>query len=216
MATNRRGLTFVEMLVAVSLLALVSMTAVATFTGGIRVWERVQAHGDQDKWLHLAVHELRRDLRNLRIFTPVPFEGDGSEFSAAAIVPSPPPPPYAKPGEAPEEELGRVAYYFDAGRRRLCRSQHIYRGLEHARAHDTCQPVLERITRARFSYFGASPESGQVEWVGRWESPQPPMAVKVEFRYDEPTTRRPIERTVVVSLPLYRVDDGQASGGDGT
>ena len=76
---RRRGLTLVELLVASALMALVAGASVATLSGGFKVWQRLQALGQQSQWTEVAFDEIRRDLRNTRRFSLIPFEGTYSQ-----------------------------------------------------------------------------------------------------------------------------------------
>ena len=46
---------------------------------------------------------------------------------------------------------------------------------------DHCQPVLEHVTRVRFTYLGQREAGEAAEWSGRWESDRLPLAVKMEL-----------------------------------
>ena len=56
----RGGLTLVELLVTVALMALVAGACAATFAGGLRVWERLTALGARQAWVPVAFDEIRR------------------------------------------------------------------------------------------------------------------------------------------------------------
>ncbi len=191
------GMTLVELLITLSLIALVAGTITATFSGGIGVWERIQQHGRRDQWADVALDEIRRDLQNARRFSPIKFAGEYDEVSFASVV------PWARRGEVVHDEPGRLAYYFDSMRHRLCRSETAYRLLRRARVRDSCHSVLEPVDRARFSYYRADPD-GQAEgtWADSWDEDQPPLAVKVELSYDDPATHRPLAYTCIVHVPV--------------
>jgi prepilin-type N-terminal cleavage/methylation domain-containing protein len=213
-AAARRGLTLIELLVSVALLSLVSATVVATFIGGIQVWERLEGYGQRERWLQLAFHQIRHDVRNLRVFTPVAFDGQYDEWIGAAMVPGPPPRPGDPIPLVEPMELGRLGYFFDSNHRRLCRASDPYRTMRNARLRDECQVVLSDVRRVRFSYYGHDPNSHELSWLNRWEQPQPPLAVKVEIRYDDPATKRPVDRALIVTVPVYRPPDGDADSSE--
>ena len=171
---TRRAFTIVELLVTTSLMALVGGTAVAALAGGIRVWERATAYGTQQQSAVITAGDLRRDLQNLRRFAPVPFDGVYQQWSAAAVE-------RVSPGEEGPPEIGRLGYFLDEHRQLLCRSFVPYRLMKRYRLTERCQPVLEGVTRVRFSYYGTEEESGTLDWHDRWKSTTPPIAVKSEF-----------------------------------
>ena len=189
-------MTLVELLVTLSLVALVAGTIVATFSGGIGVWERIQRHGARDQWVDVAFDEIRRQLQSSRRFSKIKFQGEHDELSFATVV------PWARRGEPAHDEPGRMAYYFDSSRRRLCRSETAYRLLRRRDVREGCRVVLESVARARFSYYAVDPDGRSGSWADSWDEDDPPLAVKVELSYDDPATRRPLAYTLIVHLPV--------------
>ena len=191
-----RGLTLVELLVTLSMVALVSGTVVATFAGGLRVWERVKSHSTQSQWLQLAYDQLRRDLHNVRRFAPIPYEGGYDTLAFPTVIST------STPEGVAVSEIGQAGYFLDEARHTLCRSQHPYRRLRSARLRDTCQPVMTGVTRLRFSYYALNPDNQTTEWLGSWSSAEPPLAVKIELRCREEAANSPVDHTLIVRLPL--------------
>ncbi len=174
-----------ELLITTSLLTLVGAATVATLAGGVRVWERAVVFGTHQQHALIAIERLRRDLRNARPFAPIPFAGGYQQLFHAGTG-------LADPGDDGPEELGRLGYFLDERRRVLCRSFTPYRQMRRVRGTDRCHAVLEGVTRVRFSYFGRDETGGTESWSSRWESDQPPVAVKMELTVaserDEPVT----------------------------
>ncbi|HEX9780014.1 MAG TPA: type II secretion system protein [bacterium] len=192
--TRRGGLTLVEMLVVCALVALISASLVAGLAGGLRVWERSRSRGIQDQWILLAFDGLRRDLRRVRPFAPIPVEGDYESVSVPALVTM---------GTAGGEDLrepGRVSYFFDSRQGMLCRSSHAYRWMRRHSMRDSCEPVLEHVSRVRFEYF-AIDEHGAGEWLQGWSAPTPPAAVRIRISSRSPGAETAPERTLTVTIP---------------
>ena len=192
-----RGFTFVEMLVALSLLTLVSASIAATLSGGLSVWQRAQTVGLHDQALQVAVAQLQRDLHQVRRFAPLPFTGEYDEVSFPAMVMSATTEPAAD-----EPVLGRLGYFFDSGRRRLCRSFHDYRDVRQRHLKDVCHPLLTDVERVRFGYYGWDESSSAYGWMSDWSTPTPPLAVKVELGWPQPAGRPVESQTIIVRLPL--------------
>ena len=188
----RGGLTLVELLVTVALMALVAGACAATFAGGLRVWERLAALGARQAWVPVAFDEIRRDLHRVRRFKPIPFAGRYDRVSFPALV-------AAIGADGVEaDEIGQRGYFFDSARRRLCQSAQPYRRLRHDRLTDACSPVLTDVERVRMSYYGVDPDSGVNGWSGSWSGPEPPLAVKIEVT---PEARDAETQTLLVQLP---------------
>ena len=172
-----RGFTLVELLVTVALMALVAGTCLAVLGGGMRVWRRATAYGTQEQSVLVAFDRMRRDLENARRFSPVPFEGryDQPTFAQVERVDSDSQNPY---------ELGQLGYFLNERQHLLCRSFVPYRSMKRVKLKDHCQPILEGVAAARFSYFGTT-EEGEAGWSQRWHSKELPSAVRVSLTIGE-------------------------------
>ena len=188
-----RGLTFVELLVTVCLLSMLAMAVAAMIAGGLRLWQRMQARGTGREALQIAAAQLRRDLRSVRRFKPINFEGEHDRVAFPAVVVD---------AKRDEPELGRLAYFFDWGHRRLCRSAFAYPRARRFSVTDQCATVMEGVRRVRFSYYEFDTETGIGDWTGSWSSQEPPLAVKVEIGYDEQGARQPLTEAITIHLPL--------------
>lgn len=169
-----RGVTLVELLVAISLMALVGGAAVAALAGGVRVWERAVALGSHRQAALIAFDRLRRDVQNARRFEALVFEGTYDQLAFAAVEPD------ASEADAPPE-LGRLGYFLDPRRQILCRSFVPYRLVKRVRLRDRCQAVLEGVTQVRFAFFGPDPERSETRWVERWRSPDLPTGIRIDL-----------------------------------
>lgn len=190
-AAPRAGVTLVELLVTVSLMALMGAAIVAVLSGGLRVWQRARTFGTQGQFALLAVDRLRRDLHNVRRSARIPFEGayDRCAFAAAG---------QSAVDGSPLPEMGRLGYFLDEPRRRLCRSFVPYRLMRTRDLTDRCQPVLEDVTRARFSYRGSSTDTQPSDWSEHWDALLPPRAVKIALTVQPPREPAAVHTAVIV------------------
>ncbi|MBI3011075.1 MAG: hypothetical protein HYY58_01090 [Candidatus Omnitrophica bacterium] len=193
------GLTLVELLVTLALLAAVIGTVAATFAGGVRVWERLEARGTRDQWVQVALEQLRHDLHNLRAFEPIGFEGSYDEFAFPALV------PVDVEGAPSHDEVGRLGYFFDQIHQRLCRSRHSYRTLRGHRVKDACDTVLAEVDRLRVRYGALDPDTNVLTWSESWSSAEIPLAVKIEVGYRDASTQRSASRSLLVLLPAASI-----------
>ena len=193
---KRKAFTLVELLVTTALVSLVGAAVVAAMSGCLRVWGKINSHGDTTSWTEVAFEGIRRDLHNVKKFTPVAFDGEYDTMTFASLVSM----PLSKGEEIPE--IGRVGYYFDNQHKRLCRTQVPYRLLRRARLKDRCDAVMTDVKRVRFSYFTPKTETSEGGWGSSWEDPEPPIAVKVEVNYDERTLGKTGSEVLLVHVPL--------------
>ncbi len=189
------GFTFVELLITLALLTLVVGTIAATLSGGLSIWQRTQTIGTQDQALQVAAVQLQRDAHGVRRFAPMPFEGAYDEVSFPAMVPA-----------ADEPMLGRVGYFFDSGRRRLCRSSVEVRDVRLRRLREACQPLLTEVDRARFAYYGWDEASAGYGWTSEWSAPTMPLAMKIELGWRVTPNAPLTNQTMLVRIPIAATD----------
>ena len=163
----------------VSLMALVGAGAVGALSGGVKVWERAMVFGTGQPEALLACEWLRRDVQNARLFAPIPFKGEYDQYSFAAVDRD------LAQASGPKE-LGRLGFFYDQPRKRLCRSFVPYALMHDRRLKDQCQSMLEGVTRMRVSFFGIE-ESGRPEWSGDWSVKEHgPWGLKTELTLERP------------------------------
>jgi hypothetical protein len=187
-----KGFALVELLITTSLMALVVGAIVAVLSGGFRVWKRALEYGTHEQASLIAFEGMRRDFHNRRRFALVPFEGNYEEAGFAAVSHAEPHGHGPRQGVDPRpdtpREIGRLGYYLDGHRHLLCRSFVPYRLMRRVRLRDHCDVVLEDVQRVRFEYFGSPSgvDADESAWSTRWESPDPPLAVKTSLVIQEP------------------------------
>ena len=189
---RRSGLTFVEMLVTITLVVGVASAAVAMLSGGLRVWERVSPAERWDIAALIAFDRIRTDMRSVRPFALMGFEGDYGSFSFAGVPAD---------GSADVGSLQRIGYYHDSPRQILCRSVVPFPESERRRLKEGCQTVLEDVESVRVSYAASDAGSGEVSWSSDWSGGGLPAAVKVEVVYGARSSRGE-ERSRSIVAPL--------------
>lgn len=194
-----RGFTLVELLVAIALLAVVTLATAATLTSGWMVWQRLQAYEVQDQWVMVFFHQIRRDLSNARLFAPVGFHGEYDTLSFPALVPA------GEGFQTIPEELGRIGYFFETAKQRLCRSQTPYRMVSRKGLKDSFQTVLTGIDRVRFSYYAWDSLNEGGTWADSLSSTQLPLAVKVEIQYKDASNGIRKDQSLIVYLPAGKI-----------
>ena len=199
------GFTLAELLIVVSLMALVGGAIVAILTGGIRVWKRAADYGTSEQARLIAFDSMGRDLRSARRFSLVPFRGayDQVTFPAAREV---------RPDPEALQEIGALSFFLDGRKQLLCRSFVPYRLMRHVDMKDRCQVILDGVQRVRFEYFGAAKETKEASWSSRWDATEPPTMVKASVTIG-PKGHPAADHTFLVYLPhaLQKIEADEQS-----
>lgn len=193
---KRQGFTLVELLVTTALVSLIGATVVAAVSGCLRVWSKVSVYGDTKSWTEVGFEGIRRDLHNIKKFSPIGFDGEYDAVTFPALVRQP-----LSDGET-IGEVGQAGYYFDSRHKRLCRSELPYRMMRRSRFKERCDTVIRGVSRVRFSYYKPPTDTGEGAWGSSWEAAEPPVAVKVEVSFDERTVGKMPPEVLLVHVPL--------------
>ena len=190
--SSGEGFTLVEVLIVTVLMTFVAGLLIAVLTGGFKVWKRALDYGSREQALLVTFDGMRRDLQNGRRFSLEPFKGDYGQFAVPAVG-------YFTSDPGDPQEIGQFGYFLDEYKHVLCRSFIPYRLARRMRLRDRCQVALQDVQRVRFEYFGAAKETQEASWSESWESPDPPVAVKISVTI-QGERRQPSTHTLLVYL----------------
>jgi prepilin-type N-terminal cleavage/methylation domain-containing protein len=189
----RSGLTLIEMLMVISLIALVGMAVYGIFSSGINVMRLVTRPVSEEN-LNIFFEKLARDLQNSFNYTGISFEGENDKFSFAAKI-------NAKPELGGERGIGRVTYFYDSGRDAISRREE---DLNLVFEESFSKPAAQfgSVLEAKFLYFAQDPATKQYLWKDDWvqidSKKKLPLAVRVEFEYKDENGRHSISKTIPI------------------
>ncbi len=207
------GFTLLELLVAVTLLGIVMILLFGGLRFGTRAWESGDERSEELARLEVVHGFVRRHLSEAyplvvsesRADRRIDFEGRPDTLAFAALMP---------------ERLGAGGFHRlvfsvvgDGDRKRLVVSRRPLRsGMDESTAppeteDETETVLLEGISSAAFSYYGAIGADDEPEWRDGWEdAPSPPLLVRLDVTFPEGDRRywpelvvRP--RTVSLAAP---------------
>lgn len=164
--SSRQGLTFVEVLLASAMVAVIAAAVYGMLANGIKVWQKVNTETTQVD-INILCSRLELDLKNCIKFPDIAFEGDISSFSFPAII--------SQSAEENDfsEQVGRVSYFFDAAVRSVTRKYTDYRQLR--KSGDTpARPLLNEVDFMGISYYFYDAEKQVFLWSSEW----PPEELK--------------------------------------
>lgn len=201
-----KGLTLLELLIAVSIFSLVALSLYAAFQSGIRTYERMDSSFDVYQALRVVMNRLELDLKNSFSYLRGDSKFIGSEkalafFSAIDTL---------QQDNETYPNIGYIKYEFtDNMLRRTC-----YLGLDALTegSEPSGEKVFSLLKDISFTYAVASKDLGSVyQWQEEWPKSEDlekgkkfPLAVKVSVSLAEKDKRQKEIGTVEISriIPL--------------
>ena len=152
---NRRGLTLLELLVAVVICGLALTAVYRTFVSGSNLSRRIQSSVAARGRAALFFSEIEKDLKNSLVYTPVPFKGDNFAMSFASMG----------------EIIGTVRYGYRDGS--------VFKS---AGPQDPGHPVLRELRGFSIEYAYQDENSGTL-FLPYWKGSGLPRAVRLSLAF---------------------------------
>ena len=196
---NRRGFTLIEILLAVTLFAIVTSAAYGIFSLGIQIWKRTQGRSPVERKAILAVEKMGRDIRTtLKTKKPESFvlgsklpefKGTNAEFNLPALISR-----VDSKGQT-RVQYGEVFYQWNSKTKELCRGTQGPSD-SYLDSKPDCKTVAKEIEKLKFQYWLYSKTGSSLAWYDEWtfERNDLPRAVQIAF---EITPKLKGERTGV-------------------
>ena len=147
---SHQAFTFVEMLLVVSMIAIISIALFNTFLNGMKIWDRGYRDITEED-VSLFFEKFVTDLRNSVDYSLLPFEGKGDRISFATLERTKKDARKSKGSVGYVNEVGRVEYYFDSVKKALFRRQANYSQSLKKRFSNT-RLLIPNVTSQRFQY----------------------------------------------------------------
>ncbi|MBU4375978.1 MAG: prepilin-type N-terminal cleavage/methylation domain-containing protein [Candidatus Omnitrophica bacterium] len=160
--------TLIELLIALSIFAVVAVTLYSTFFAGISVWKRSGDTSSAYQDIRVVFDDIARDLKDMIYFTK-----DGE--SAYAFIGAPNKvifmtlEEYASPQMKPAREVVRVSYYFDTAKEEFIKKRaDISLGFDIEKAEEDV--LLRGVKDFQFEYcYDSGDEDDPYLWQEEWE-----------------------------------------------
>lgn len=194
------GLTLVELLVSVSILAVVAGAVLSVLYSGILVWERAGGYDMKRMEAMLALENLEREARNSFLFYAVDFQGGATGVKFAGI-------------EKKEDQAGvlrfcETEYAFDRAAHVFRRRSRIYPFV--SSGGEEAVPVIVGVDDVRITYAEVSEEGeGTPVWVESWDDKKClPAALRIELLFQG--SDGPVKITRTMGLPVHSLKEKEA------
>ncbi len=179
---NKGAFTFIELLIAVSIFAVVAIALYSTFFAGIMVWKRSGEGGGLYQDVKFTFDYINRDLKNAVTYTTdeesaLVFSGTASEVSFVTLEPS-----FLENGMA-GRELISVSYGLEEEEGQLTRrAAGISLGLDTEKAEK--EILLKGVEDFKFEYcYDSGDEDEPYLWKEEWEHEgmKVPRGIRLSF-----------------------------------
>lgn len=185
-----RGMTLIELLIAVVLTAIAALVVAQAFAAGFRVWHRASQLGGNFADSIMALESFQQDVRNTLPCRQVAFRGGGNWLEIPALMGA---------EELSGRQPGLIRYDFDvAGQRleRLFKTCEIAGGRESSRR----EVMAGGVRSITFLYAEpAGPPPATLVWQPAWEGhTNNPAAVKVKWQGQQGEEIFEFERTILL------------------
>jgi general secretion pathway protein J len=179
---RQRGLTLLELLIAITLLTLLLTILFGGLFLANRSWDAGTARADRGDEVRLVSQVLRRMLRQIvpvvaqdQTGAHLTFRGEAQSLTFTAPLPA-----QLGPGGLDEISIEFAPQQRDLD---LRMSYRLYRpDTSGTDQRSESRILVEHVTQGRFSYFGSLDGQQAPTWTDRWESPlRIPQLIRVEI-----------------------------------
>lgn len=186
---NKRGFTFVELVIVTAIISVISLAIYTTFNNGVKIWQRMNAEIlEQD--LGIFFEKFSSDLRNSFEFAGLSFSGKEDNIEFPTLVDS---------LVLGNDSLGQVIYSYDyAGgvvRRRERDFSQIYNNEK-----GTITEPLKNVKSLEFKYYRYDQEEKEYIWEDEWPRETVPLAVRIRLELNEGVQDVKFTKTVFIPV----------------
>lgn len=189
------GFTLVELLVVMSLVALIGVSLYAMFGSAMDMMRRVSG-SEVAEDVGIFLEKLDREISSQVTFKGIPFDGKETSLTFPFRI-------GIDKKASLNRGIGRVSYFFDESHRTFTRRQENLSQI-YKREEIEAVPILKDVTDVKFQYFVYLKSEKIFQWVGVWNSLENegaiPFAVKVELGCVWGEERHVFERTFTIPI----------------
>jgi len=192
---SKTGFTTIEVLLVVSMVAMITLTLYTAFINGVKVWKRSQSFVREEK-IVLFFDKISEELRNSFKISTIEIQGKKNSLAFPAIVRVPADPRSYMRGKGYIDQVGQVKYYFDSVKKGLYKRIANY-GLAVEEKFFEPRVVVESVEYLEFRYklFRDG------KFVSATNIDEVPALVQVEIRFlDSQGLRRQMKKDILIPI----------------
>ncbi|MFH0838761.1 MAG: prepilin-type N-terminal cleavage/methylation domain-containing protein [Candidatus Omnitrophota bacterium] len=167
------GFTFIELVIVVAMVSVISLTLYTTLNNGIKIWQRSNKPLPEEE-LCIFFSKFTHDIRNSFQFKGIDFSGRKDEMGFATVVDS---------TRLNTKSIGKVTYLYNSDAGIVTRQQmdisDVYKGGRGITTH-----TLKKIKSLRFRYYLFDTQKKEYFWREYLSDGTLPLAVRAEFELD--------------------------------
>lgn len=190
---RKAGFTLIEMLIAISLVALTSFAIYQNFDSGVRIM-RVMSRPINEEDIDLFFEKFSGDLQNSFLYKGIAFVGKKDKVSFLTTIPT-------LESLGGGEGIGRVTYSYDSSHGAVAR---LRENMNQIYKEKPGKPLsmLTSVESLSFKYYQYNPNDQKHEWVEEREetAEKIPLAVQLQLEIHDQGKIRTFSRTV--SIPI--------------
>jgi type II secretory pathway pseudopilin PulG len=217
------GFTLIELMLVAAMMGAIGLTIVATFAGGLKIFNRMENYTATRAEVLLAAEKMERDLRNTFPLKGIDFIGDAEKMTFPAILKT------ALSEEQIKESPGSVSYYRGGQEdgSALFREEKTYtQALKREGSARGSIMDLVPVEDVNFQYFSYDPDAKAYSWVDAWDKSESeededevvkatkntdtleerpenlPLGVKLKMSYRDGGKTLTLERTVFIKTAV--------------
>ena len=180
----------IELLLVVTLLAMVSMAMYGVLNNGLRIWQKITRQLPQEDAV-IFLDKFSRDLRNGVNSASINFSGREEELSLPTLV---------KSTRLQNTTVGQVTYSYDPQAELLTRQQDDYSQVYSGSSQGSLTQSLTNIKSLKFQYYVFKEDDGIYFWQDTWQKSGMPPAVKVELEIGDGDQTRKFIQSVFIPI----------------
>ena len=186
---NSTGMTLIELLITMTILAVISTAIYASLNSGLKIWKRINqqlVHEDLDIFFDRFGH----DLRNCARFAGISFTGTQERVEFPTILPSP---------HFGGDVIGRITYAYDQQAKTLIRVQQDFSQIHSGEEPSKTQPIPD-LGLVKFRYYVYDKETKEYSWREDFLEGDFPLAVRIELELGNGPQAQNFTRTVGIPI----------------